>query len=436
LDGLSGYNWTPKQNAISRMMSRQSDDGYIDRHITPALHEALADTPVVCLLGPRQCGKSTLARHCQPDRSYITLDDRNYLNLATQDPEGFLEGLPDQVTIDEIQRVPELTLAIKRSVDRDRQAGRFLLTGSANLLQLPRLADSLAGRMECLYLQPLTEAEKEHAHDDFVQRWMAGELKTELPGRRHRGKLSLPQRLVAGGYPEACFRTPPRARRWQQQYLKSIIERDIQDIAEVKDAADVAQLLEYLANQTASLLNVSATANALGHVRKTIERYLEILERLFLVRRLPAWHSNRGKRLVKTPKIHLCDSGLAAALSDLRPEQWNTERQRFGHLLESFVVQQLVATRHWAEVEPRFWHYRDKDQVEVDVVIEAGNDLWGVEVKAAASISAKDGRGLQRLARIAGRRFQGGLVLYDGDAVLPMDRERNILAAPLEKLWR
>jgi len=417
-------------------MSRQSDDGYIYRHITPALHEALADTPVVCLLGPRQCGKSTLARHCQPDRSYITLDDRNYLDLATQDPEGFLEGLPDRVTIDEIQRVPELTLAIKRSVDRDRQAGRFLLTGSANLLQLPRLADSLAGRMECLYLQPLTEAEKERAHGDFLQRWMDGELKSELPGRRDREKFSLPQRLVSGGYPEACFRPPQRARRWQQQYLKSIIERDIHDIAEVKDGADVAELLEYLANQTASLLNVSATANALGHVRKTIERYLEILERLFLVRRLPAWHSNRGKRLVKTPKIHLCDSGLAAALSDLRPEQWNPERRRFGHLLESFIVQQLVAMSHWTEVEPRFWHYRDKDQVEVDVVIEAGNDVWGVEVKAAASISAKDGRGLQRLAQIAGRRFQGGLVLYDGEAVLPIDRERNILAAPLEKLWR
>jgi uncharacterized protein len=416
-------------------MSRQSDGGYIHRHITPALDDALADTPVVCLLGPRQCGKSTLACHSQPERAYITLDDRNYLELARQDPEGFLEGLPNPVTIDEIQRVPELTLAIKRSVDRDRQAGRFLLTGSANLLQLPRLADSLAGRMECLYLQPLTEAEKEGAAGDFLERWLAGELAPELPGQNDRGGLTLPQRLVAGGYPEACFRQPQRARRWQRQYLQSIIERDIHDVAEVKDGADVAQLLEYLANQTASLLNVSATANALGHVRKTVERYLTILERLFLIRRLPAWHSNRGKRLVKAPKIHLCDSGLAAALSDLRPEQWNPERKRFGLLLESFVVQQVIAMGSWADIEPRFWHYRDKDQVEVDLVIEVGSQLWGVEVKAAASVNASDGRGLQRLAHIAGRRFRGGLVLYDGDAVLPIDRENNILAAPLKKLW-
>jgi len=436
LDGHSGYNWTKVKNANGRIMSTQSDDGYIYRHITPALNDALADTPVVCLLGPRQCGKSTLARRCQPDRSYITLDDRNYLELARQDPEGFLEGLPHPVTIDEIQRVPELTLAIKRSVDRDRQAGRFLLTGSANLLQLPRLADSLAGRMECLYLQPLTEAEKEGAPGDFLRRWLAGALKPELPGRSDREQFALPHRLVAGGYPEACFRKPQRARRWQRQYLQSIIERDIRDVAEVKDGADVAQLLEYLANQSASLLNISATANALGHVRKTIERYLEILERLFLIRRLPAWHSNRGKRLVKTPKVHLCDSGLAASLSDLRPEQWNLERKRFGHLLESFVVQQFVAMGHWTEIEPRFWHYRDKDQVEVDLVMEIGNQIWGVEVKAAASINAKDGHGLQRLGRIAGPRFQGGLVLYDGDAVLPIDREQNIMAAPLEKLWR
>jgi len=183
-------------------------------------------------------------------------------------------------------------------------------------------------------------------------------------------------------------------------------------------------------------VNVSATANALGHVRKTVERYLDILDRLFLTRRLPAWHSNRSKRLVKSPKIHLCDSGLAAALADLRPEQWNPERKRFGHLLESFVVQQFFAMGAWTHIEPRFWHYRDKDQIEVDLVIEIGSQLWGVEVKAAATVNASDGKGLQRLAQVAGSRFKGGLVFYDGEAVLPIDRKRNILAAPLARLWK
>jgi len=399
------------------------------------LGEALGDTPVVCLLGPRQCGKSTLAKHCDSGRAYISLDDRNYLELASRDPEGFIDGLPEKVIIDEIQRVPELTLAIKRSVDADRSSGRFLLTGSANLLQLPRLSDSLAGRMECLYLQPLSESEKHGSEGRFLETWMSGGLTNTIAASRAPAPSKLPGRLCAGGYPSAFSRNAKRARRWQKQYLQSIIERDVHDIAEVKDGEDVARLLEFLSHQTATLLNVSAAANALGHTRPTIERYLSILEKLFLIRRLPAWHSNRSKRLVKTPKIHVCDSGLAAALSDLRPEQWNQERTRFGHLLESFVVQQFIAMGGWQENEPRFSHYRDKDQVEVDLVIEMGSDVWGIEVKAAASARVADGKGLLRLAEVAKGKFRGGLVLYDGDAVLPIDSERNIYAAPLSLLW-
>lgn len=417
-------------------MSEQSDGpSYLPRHLAPMLAEALSDTPVVCLLGPRQCGKSTLAQHNDPERAYINLDDRNYLDLAKNDPEGFLDGLPERVTIDEIQRVPELTLAIKRNVDAKRRPGRYLLTGSANLLQLPRLADSLAGRMECLYLHPLTESEKTGSTGDFLKVWMAGELPGTLPPSRGPAASELPGRLVAGGYPDAFFRTPKRARSWQQQYVNAIIERDIHDVAEVKDGQDVARLLEFLSNQTASLLNISNTASELGHTRPTIDRHLGILEKLFLVRRLPAWNSNRNKRLIKTPKIHLCDSGLAAALSNLRPEEWNENRTRFGHLLESFVVQQLIAMGTWHDGEPRFYHYRDKDQVEVDLVIEVNGEVWGVEVKAASTANSADGKGLRRLAEITKKKFRGGLVLYDGDAVLPIDKDLNIHAAPLAKLW-
>lgn len=411
------------------------DLNYIPRHLAPELQEALTDTPVVCLLGPRQCGKSTLARYCDPDRTYINLDDRNYLELAQQDPEGFIDSLPETVAIDEIQRAPELTLAIKRSVDARRRPGRFLLTGSANLLQLPRLADSLAGRMECLYLQPLAEAEKQRAPGQFLATWLAGKLDGTLAGSRPPGASDLPFRLVAGGYPEAVARSPNRARRWQQQYLHSIIQRDIQDVAEVREGQEVARLLQYLSHQTASLLNVSAIANALGHTRPTVERYLSVLEKLFLIRRLPAWHSNRSKRLVKAPKLHVCDSGLAAALTDLRPEQWNPERTRFGHLLESFVVQQFMAMGGWHDSEPRFGHYRDKDKMEVDLVIEQGGDVWGIEVKTATTAQAVDGKGLLRLADVAGSKFRGGLVLYSGDVMLPLDPRLNIQAAPISQLW-
>jgi predicted AAA+ superfamily ATPase len=237
-------------------VSKQSDaPSYLPRHLAPILAEALEDTPVVCLLGPRQCGKSTLAQHHDPERTYINLDDRNYLDLAKSDPEGFLAGLPERVTIDEIQRAPELTLAIKRSVDADRRPGRYLLTGSANLLQLPRLADSLAGRMECLYLHPLIESEKSGSPGEFLRVWMSGDLPCMLPPSRGPAASELPGRLVAGGYPDAFYRSPRRARNWQRQYVNSIIQRDIHDVADVKDGRDVARLLEYLCNQTASLLN-------------------------------------------------------------------------------------------------------------------------------------------------------------------------------------
>ncbi len=416
-------------------MTQTDFPSYLARHLEPSLAEALEDTPVVCILGPRQCGKSTLAQRCDPERDYINLDDRNYLQLAIEDPEGFIDSLPERVAIDEIQRVPELTLAIKRNVDAKRYPGRFLLTGSANLLQLPRLADSLAGRMECLYLHPLTETEKSCSPGKFIHQWMSGKLtKTRL---KSRGPVAseLPERLVAGGYPEPLYRSPRRSRRWQHQYMQSIIERDIHDIADVKSGQDVQRLLEYLSNQTASLLNITATASALGHTRPTIERYIGILEKVFLVRILPAWHSNRNKRLVKAPKIHLCDSGLASALSDLHASKWNQERTRFGHLLESFVVQQMIAMSGWQDGETRFYHYRDKDQVEVDLVMEISGEVWGIEVKASASVQSKDGAGLRRLSEAAKSKFQGGLVLYDGDAILPIDKEKNIYAVPLKRLW-
>ncbi|ADU67275.1 AAA family ATPase [Desulfurispirillum indicum S5] len=417
------------------MMKTTVNPEYIPRHLATKLQEALTDTPVVCLLGPRQCGKSTLVRHLEPDRTYINLDDRNYLEVARRDPEGFIDNLPERVAIDEIQRAPELTLAIKRSVDAKRHPGRFLLTGSANLLQLPRLADSLAGRMECLYLHPLTEAEKQHSPGRFLDLWLEKKLDTSLPASGTSRASELPGRLVAGGYPEAFFRQPVRARSWQQQYLHSIIERDIHDIATIRGAIDVQRLLEYLSHQTASLMNIAAIANALGYARPTIERYLGVLEKLFLIRQLPAWHSNRGKRLVKTPKIHICDSGLAATLSNLRAEQWIPQRKRFGHLLESFVVQQIIAMGGWCEKDLRFHYYRDKDQVEVDLIIEADGTVWGIEVKAAATLEARDGRGLMRLADVAGTSFHGGLILYDGDAVLPIEPKRHIFAVPFGKLW-
>lgn len=404
------------------------------RPLERSLSAALADTPAVAIIGPRQCGKSTLARSCDPARSYLSLDDEAILRTARDDPMGFVASLPDPVTIDEVQRAPALFRAIKGSVDRHRRPGRFLLTGSADLMLLPQLSDSLAGRIEFIPLQPLTEAEKTRSAGGFLAALLAGEIKGAIKGDSRELVSPLAARLVAGGYPEPLTRSPDRARQWHRAYLKAVAVRDVQDIARVRDANEILRLLELLALRNAELLNTSNLAQELGMDRKTVDHYLAILERLFLVRLLPAWHRNEAKRLVKAPKVHLIDSGLAATLAGLTAEEWNSRRDRFGHLLESFVVQQLVAQAGWTDPDLRFWHYRDKDQVEVDLVITRGRQTWGVEVKASASVLESDGRGLRRLAEQCGRDFKGGVLFHSGTSTLPMSDSR-FLAVPLAKLW-
>jgi len=416
-------------------MPANDSPAYLSRGLEGPLQEALEDTPVVCLLGARQTGKSTLAVQFEQDRPYFTLDDDDVLELALSDPRGFIAELPEKVTIDEIQRAPELTRAIKRSVDANRDPGRFLLTGSANLLQLPRLADSLAGRMECLYLQPFTEAEKQGTTGNFLRSWLGGEVGLDLQPSSPLQPSGLPRRITEGGFPGSFQRPSSRGRRWQKQYVQAVIERDIHDIAQVKDGRDVSRLLTYLSHQNASLLNISNIAGALGHTRATIERYLVLLERLFLIRRLPAWHRNDSKRLVKTPKLHFTDSGLATSLADLGPENWTEKRQVFGHALEGFVLQQLHAQAGWMEEDIQFSHYRDKDQVEVDIVLSHGSDIWGVEIKASTSPGRTDPKGLLRLADQVGSAFRSGIVLYDGDSILPLHQDPQILAVPIHKLW-
>ena len=404
------------------------------RSLEPVIREALADTPVVCVLGPRQCGKTTLVQQLAPDRAYVSLDEQNYRQTALADPAGFVASLPDDVTLDEVQRAPALLPAIKRAVDQDRRPGRFVLTGSANLLLVPTVTESLAGRMEMAQLHPLTESEKACAPGHFLSDLLNGAIEPGIRPEAAPEGPSLPDRLVAGGYPEPLTRTPVRSRQWHRQYLRSIIDRDVQDVARVRDARELARLLELLALRSAGLLNTSNLANTLGLHRSTVDHYVAVLERLFLVRRLPAWHRNPAKRLIRTPKVHLLDTGLAATLADLTAYDWLDRRDRMGHLLASFVVQQLIAQATWTEPDLRFWHYRDKDRVEVDLVIARGEKTWGIEVKAARGITSGDGKGLSRLAARCGEDFESGVLLYAGRDRLPL-ADKRILAVPLSELW-
>ncbi|GHU41895.1 hypothetical protein AGMMS50289_05770 [Betaproteobacteria bacterium] len=405
------------------------------RRLIDSLHTALADTPVVCLLGARQCGKTTLARTLVPEYAYFSFDDDATLNFARTDPTGFVTALPAKAVLDEVQRVPELLRALKLAVDADRRAGRFVLTGSANLLLLPNLGDSLAGRMEVLYLQPLSAAELAHQPGRFLSDLLENRLKAELRPTATLAPDTVPQRLLAGGFPEAVARMPTRARAWHRAYVRTLVERDARDVARLRDASALARLLELLALRTGELINVSSLGNELNLRRETVDHYLDVGERLFLLRRLPPWHRNEAKRLIKTPKLHFVDSGLAATLAGLHAEDWNTRRERFGHLLESWVVQQIMTQAGWTDPDLHFWHYRDKEQVEVDLVITRGRQTWGVEVKSAMTVLPGDGRGLRHLALQCGTDYCGGVLLYAGSSAWALEGTHNTFAVPLAWLW-
>ena len=403
------------------------------RYIEPVLNAALADTPVVCLLGPRQVGKSTLVQQLKPKQAYISFDDQNLLDAARNDPIGFVQGLPEPVILAEVQRVPELMPAIKSVVDNKRTPGRFLLTGSANLLLLPRVQESLAGRVEVVLLNPLSEMEKRGGKNSLLESLLAGAIKTKISARQDIVQ-GIAEAICSGGYPEPNARAASRARQWYRQYLNAIIQRDVKDIAAIRDENDLLRLMELLAYRTANLLNISNLSSDLGRDRETTEKYISILERLFLIRRLPAWHRSNAKRLIKTPKVHVIDSGLAAMLNRLKIEDWQSQSRDFGALLESFVVQQLISQAGWVDSDLTFFHYRDKEKVEVDLVIEQGRKVWAVEVKRAASVHKKDGAGLAKIAAQAGKNFEGGILLYSGAHCLPLKVDKCI-AVPMDRLW-
>lgn len=392
----------------------------IRRHLHPVLQAALADTPAVLINGPRQSGKTTLARQCATELPYLTLDDAGRLAAARTDPQGFVRGI-DRAVIDEIQRAPELLLALKLAIDQDRRPGRFLLTGSANVMSLPTIADSLAGRIEVHTLLPLSNAEIDGRLPNFIERACAQDWGAAGISASACVGDTLIERVLAGGYPEMRQRaTPQRRQAWARAYLTTLVERDIQDIARIDEATRIPQLLTILALLGGQLLNLSQIGGQLGLNLRTVEKYIGILEKLFLVRRLPAWSRHELNRLVKTPKLHFIDAGLQAALLRTTDDLLRSDRQRFGALLEGWVCGELQKAIGLA-ADPWFLsHYRDKDQVEVDFVLESPlRSVIGIEVKATASVRVTDFRGLQRLRDLCDVQFCSGIVLYDGEHALP-----------------
>lgn len=408
-----------------------ADPILIPRFIRPRLMEALADTPVVLIHGPRQCGKTTLAQTLE-GYDYLSFDDAVQLEAAKSDPVGFVADLPPRVILDEIQRVPELFTSLKMAVDRDRRPGRFVLTGSANVLLAPKLSDSLAGRMELLRLHPLAQCELAGAESSFLTRLYSGDFKARAY-ERLGGELA--ERIVTGGYPAALARRSARRRReWYRAYLETLVQRDVRELAQIRSLDVLPRLLQLAAGQTARLLNVSDLASPFQLSRPTIRDYVTLLERVFLIDLLPPWHSNRLSRLVKTPKLHLGDTGLAASLLGVDANALTEDRSLLGQLLETFILQELRRQASWQEADITFHHFRDRDGYEVDIVLERdGQALAGVEVKAAATVTAADFRGLRKLKEASGGRFNCGVVLYDGERAVRF--AEKLFAVPIKVLW-
>jgi len=398
--------------------------------------QALEWSPVVLVEGPRQAGKSVLVRDlvgASRPASYVTLDDSLRLASAREDPQGFVLSLPDPVVIDEVQRTPEIFRSIKLSVDQDRRPGRFLLTGSAKVLLLPRLSDSLAGRMRIITLWPLSQGEIGGTRERFIETVFADGPLAPVEGRLTRAELA--ERITRGGFPQPVLLPDGPARDgWMRDYTTTLLERDVRELAAVSDRVALPRLLRILAVRSGTLLNASDLARATGIARATLERYLALLVKTFTVRFVPAWAGDVARRLVKSPKVLFADSGLAAHLSGLDATRLLGDPDRLGPMLETFVGGELLKQIAAAPERIELMHYRDGHGAEVDWVLEDNRGrVVGIEVKATSSPSNRDLKGLRAFAATLGGRFHRGILLHTGQVAAPIGE--GFWALPIDALW-
>jgi predicted AAA+ superfamily ATPase len=407
----------------------------IERQIRARIVEALGDTRVVMVMGARQVGKSTLCESIaegEHPAATMSMDDKGTRETAQSDPTGFLAGFDGPVFIDEVQRVPDLILAIKRVVDRDQTPGRFLLSGSANILSSRKVQEALTGRIELLRLWPFAQAELEHSTGNLVDALFAG----DVPRVRNApiGRAAFAPRAAAGGYPEAQARGGRRRDRWFASHLTTTFERDIRAIADLQKGHEMRQLLLVLAARSANLLRYASIAKALEIDQKTVKSYVELLQAIFLVQTLPAWRPSFLGRAVHAPKVYITDSGLLAHLLGADENRIARDDRVTGVALETFVAMEVMKHASWSDVDPRIFHFRDRWGGEVDLVLEdRSGRIVAIEVKARASFSQKDTAVLAKLRDYLGEQFTAGVIIHTGEQTIPAgDR---LWALPVSGLW-
>ena len=415
---------TAQQSPIGRILPR---------HAAVAVTEALADTRVVLVNGARQCGKSTLVARIGGERGaeWRSLDRAATRQSASFDPTEFVAGA-DPLVIDEVQRVPELLLAIKETVDTDPRPGRFLLTGSARVLGLRGLPDALPGRMETIELWPLSQGEIEEKPDGFVDAVFA--LGPRVHHTSADSRDDYIDRLMRGGFPEAVARTARRRERFLDSYVSDLINRDVIQLSEIERGPEMRALTRLVAARSGQLLVPGALGNELNLPQPTVKRYLGLLEEVFLIKRIPAWSRNLSSRAIATPKVAMVDSGVAANLLGFDAGSLRQPAGPLGPLLEGFVAMELARQLTWSQQRVELYHYRTKDKVEVDIVLEnRQGQVVAIDVKAASSVKAEDFRGLRHLADRLGDDMLVGIVLYTGQQTLPFGPQ--LRAVPISALW-
>lgn len=397
--------------------------------------------PVVLIHGPRQCGKTTLAQEIGEagGYQYRTFDDREIFAEAKSDPGRFVAQLPERVVLDEVQKVPGLFPALKVVVDKERVPGRFLLTGSSHVLFVPRLTESLAGRIQIVNLHPLSQCELAARDSGFPEALLRNDLERrcgERLGVLRGDSPSLERRVALGGYPSVQDLPAPDRFAWFEDYLEYQVLRDVRESSDLRQPGELYAILSYAVAQTAGLFVATRLGDSLALTLPTVRRYVGMLERAFLLERLSAWASSFHPRLTKTPKLHLGDTGLACAMLQMHARRLTSPagRRAFGPLLETFAFQELRRQLSWRAVPPRLYHFRNHDKVEVDIVLEQGMEqVAGIEVKASGGVGPGDFRGLRKLKDLAGRRFVAGAVLHGGDEYQRFSDDLH--AVPMSMLW-
>lgn len=405
----------------------------LPRHASAAVIAALDDTRVVLINGARQCGKSTLVAQIgrKHNAEWRSLDRAATRQAAAFDPTEFVGGARRMV-IDEVQRVPELLLSIKEEVDRDPAPGRFLLTGSARVLGLRGLPDALPGRMETIELWPLSQGEIDGTPDGFVDAAFAfGTDIRHMSGENRAGYI---ERVVRGGFPEAVARTARRRERFLDSYVADLINRDVVQLSEIERGPEMRALTRLVAARSGQLLVPATLANEVGLPQPTVRRYLGLLEEVFLIKRIPAWSRNLRTRATGTAKVAMVDSGIASNLIGADATTLRKPTSVFGPLLEGFVAMEIARQCTWSKQRVELFHYRTKDKVEVDLILEnRQGEVIAIDVKAASTVGRSDFRGLTHLADRLGKDLLAGIVLYTGQETLPFGPQFR--AIPISAVW-